>query len=57
MAMQIDSLVVIWFARVGHRRRQPAGHAWYSTKRDPSFTDMLAELKRRSMRGSATFFL
>ena len=51
MAMLIYSLVIIWFAREGHRHWQPAGHAWYSTKRDPSFADMLAELKRRSIRG------
>lgn len=50
MAMLIDSLVIIWFAREGHRHWQPAWHAWYVTKRDPSFTDMLAELRRRSVR-------
>jgi len=51
MAMLIYSLVIIWFAREGHRHWQPAGHAWYSTKRDPSFADMLAELKRPNIRG------
>lgn len=50
MAMLIYSLVIIWFAREGHRYWQPADHAWYATKRDPSFADMLAELKRRSIR-------
>ena len=51
IAMLIYSLVIIWFAREGHRHWQPADHAWYATKRDPSFADMLAELKRRSIRG------
>ena len=50
LAMLIYSLVIIWFAREGHRHWQPADHAWYATKRDPSFADMLAELKRRSVR-------
>ena len=50
MAMLIYSLVIIWFAREGHRHWQPADHAWYATKRNPSFADMLAELKRRSVR-------
>lgn len=51
MAMLIYSLVIIWFAREGYRRWRPADHAWYATKRHPSFADMLAELKRRSIRG------
>jgi len=51
LAMLIYTLVIIWFAREGHRHWQPADHAWYATKRDPSFADMLAELKRRSVRG------
>lgn len=50
-AMLIDSLVIIWFAREGYRRWRPADHAWYATKRHPSFAVMLAELKRRSIRG------
>lgn len=49
--MLIYSLVIVWFTREGHRRWRPAGHAWYATNRDPSFADMPAELKRRSMRG------
>ena len=51
MAMLIYSLVIIWFAREGHRHWRPERHAWYPSKRDPSFADMLAELKRRSIRG------
>jgi len=50
MAMLIYSLVIIWFAREGHRHWQPADHSWYAKKRDPSFADMHAELKRRSVR-------
>jgi len=44
------TLVIIWFAREGHRHWQPADHAWYANKRHPSFADMLAELKRRIIR-------
>jgi hypothetical protein len=50
LAMLIYSLVIIWFAREGHRHWQPADHAWYATKRDPLFADMLNEVKRRSVR-------
>ncbi len=51
VAMLIDTLVIVWFAREGHGHWRPAGHDWYAAKRDPSFADMLAELKRRSIRG------
>ena len=51
LAMLIYTLVIIWFAREGHRHWQLADCAWYATKRHPSFADMLAELKRRSVRG------
>ena len=51
MAMLIYTLVIVWFAREGHRHWRPAGHARYPSKRDPSFADMLVELKRRSIRG------
>lgn len=51
MAMPIYSLVIMWFAREGHRRWQPADHAWYATKRHPSFADRLADQKRSSIRG------
>jgi len=44
------TLVIIWFAREGHRHWQPADHAWYAHKRHPSLADMLAEVKRRSIR-------
>ena len=54
MAMLIYSLVIIWFAREGHRHWRPERHARYRSRRDPSFADMLAELKRRSFRGYIT---
>lgn len=50
MAMLLYSLVVLWFAREGHRRYQPLNCPWYVSKTDPSFADMLATLRRASVR-------
>lgn len=50
MAMLLYSLIVLWFAREGHRRYQPLECPWYISKTDPSFADMLATLKRESVR-------
>jgi DDE superfamily endonuclease len=50
LAMLLYSLVVLWFAREGHRYYQPLDCPWYTSKSEPSFTDMLATLRRRSMR-------
>ncbi|MCG8585094.1 MAG: transposase, partial [Pirellulales bacterium] len=50
MAMLLYSLVVLWFAREGHRRYQPLDCPWYVSKTDPSFADMLATLRRESVR-------
>ena len=49
-AMLLYSLVVLWFAREGHRRYQPLECPWYSSKTDPSFADMLTTLRRECMR-------
>jgi hypothetical protein len=50
MAMLLYSLIVLWFAREGHRRYQPLDCPWYVSKTDPSFADMLATLRRESVR-------
>jgi hypothetical protein len=44
------SLIVVWFAQVGHRLWQPPHGPWYPSKRRPSFADMLATLRRESVR-------
>jgi hypothetical protein len=44
------SLVVLWFARDGHRGWRPPRHAWYPSKRHASFADMLTALRRRTLR-------
>jgi hypothetical protein len=50
MAMLLYSLIVLWFAREGHRSYQPLDCPWYVSKTDPSFADMLATLRRESVR-------
>ena len=48
-AMLLYSLIVLWFARIGHRHYQAPHRPWYTTKRNPSFADMLATLRRLSL--------
>ena len=50
MAMLLYSLVVLWFAREGHRSWQPLDCPWYTFKINPSFADMLATLRRLSVK-------
>jgi DDE superfamily endonuclease len=50
MAMLLYSLIVLWFAQVGHRFYQAPDRPWFRSKRRPSFADMLATLKRESLR-------
>jgi len=50
LAMLLYSLVVLWFAGEGHRFYQPLDCPWYTSKTEPSFADMLATLKRQSIR-------
>lgn len=50
IAMLLYSLIVLWFARVGHSFYRPPVRPWYPSKRQPSFADMLATLKRESLR-------
>lgn len=50
LAMLLYSLIVVWFAREGHRQYQPLQAPWYTPKTGPSFADMLATLRRGSLR-------
>jgi hypothetical protein len=50
MAMLLYSLIVLWFAREGHRRWHPLACPWYTSKTEPSFADMLGTLRRLSIR-------
>jgi hypothetical protein len=50
MAMLLYSLIVLWFAREGHRHYRSLERPWYTTKANPSFADMLATLRRVSLR-------
>ena len=50
LAMLLYSLVVLWFAREGHRSWRPLDCPWYTSKAEPSFADMLATLRRLSVR-------
>ncbi len=54
-AMLLYSLIVLWFARIGHRHYQAPHRPWYTTKRHPSFADMLATLRRMSVEQEASF--
>ena len=49
-AMLLYTLIVLWFARCGHRHYHPPDRPWYRTKRHASFADMLMTLKRESIR-------
>ena len=50
MAMLLYSLVVLWFAEEGHRRYRAFKRPWYTTKVHASFADMLATLRRETIR-------
>lgn len=50
MAMLLYSLIVLWFAREGHRSWRSHCWPWYTSKSEPSFADMLSTLRRLSMR-------
>jgi hypothetical protein len=50
LAMLLYSLIVLWFAKEGHRSWQPLHCPWYVSKVEPSFADMLATLRRLSVR-------
>jgi hypothetical protein len=48
--MLLYSLIVLWFAREGHRSWRSLACPWYQSKTEPSFTDMLITLRRLSVR-------
>lgn len=50
MAMLLYSLIVLWYARDGHRYYSQPDRPWYRLKRHASFADMLATLRRESVR-------
>jgi hypothetical protein len=50
MAMLLYSLIVLWFTQDGHRHFVPINRPWYCQEHDPSFADMLATLRRQSIR-------
>lgn len=50
VAMLLYSLIVLWFAQVGHRQYRPPTRPWYPHKPHASFADMLATLRRLSVR-------
>lgn len=49
IAMVLYSLIVLWFARVGHTLYRPLVRPWYPQKERPSFADMLRTLRRESL--------
>lgn len=50
LAMLLYSLIVLWFAREGHRHWRPLVCPWYTSKTAPSFADMLGTFRRLSVR-------
>jgi SRSO17 transposase len=50
MAMLLYSLIVLWFVQKGHRQYRPIDRPWYTSKTTASFADMLATLRRLSIR-------
>jgi hypothetical protein len=50
VAMLLYSLIVLWFASAGHRRYRAVDCPWYTSKSAASFADMLATLRRESIR-------
>ena len=50
VAMLLYSLIVLWFARDGHHHYRQPDCPWYRAKPHASFGDMLATLKRESIK-------
>ena len=50
LAMLLYSLIVLWFAREGHRKWSPLYCPWYTSKTQPSFADMITTLRRLSLK-------
>jgi hypothetical protein len=49
-ALLICTLVILWYARHGHRpaviTARRAAQPWYTAKHEPAFEDMLTQLRR-----------
>jgi SRSO17 transposase len=52
IAMLLYSLIVRWYCVEGHRHHRPLPRPWYTAPHQESFADMLATLRRRSLRES-----
>jgi hypothetical protein len=50
VAMLLHSLIIVWFAREGHRYYRVPHRPWYRGKSHASFADMLATLRGQSIR-------
>jgi hypothetical protein len=50
LALVLYSLIVAWFAREGHLQYRPTVRPWYTSKTEASFADMLATLRKLSVR-------
>jgi hypothetical protein len=48
MAFFLYSMIVVWFHNVGHHLVTFPERPWYTTKKEPSFADMLTTLRQRS---------
>lgn len=49
LAMLLYSLIVLWYARMGHKLYRPLVRPWYRQKTRASFADMLRTLRRESL--------
>jgi hypothetical protein len=50
MPMPLYSLILLWFAGEGHGHYRAFKRPWYTTKQHASFVDMLATLRRETIR-------
>jgi len=50
MALMLYGLVVLWYAQEGHKKAVLVDSPWYRGKQRASFLDMLAALRRQSLR-------
>jgi hypothetical protein len=54
MAFFLYSMIVLWFQQLGHDLVKFPERPWYTTKKEPSFADMLTTLRQRSYDDIAT---
>ncbi len=50
IGMVLYSVVIAWFAKTGHRKCRFPDRPWYRNKSTASFADMLATIRRESLR-------